>query len=627
MDMLPNCFRNRLLGRARLVGLTSLFACLGLSLAWMPGLRAGVQIVVGTNTYVPFSPLAKAGTKVFIDASPDGKTPVHAMQRSLGYREVDYKALVFASLSFTPVRYTKVGDDQVFDYSGQTGMTNLIGYWTAKNVPILVGPDGEPYIADGHHTTAGYLSPLSPIRSIIPGQSRILFGHIAANAFEASTGPKPVSDDWWQERVTENNAYLYGTNGNQLIPGTSPGAVGFGPIAPSAQPMPTTPSGIVAPNVVPMGHDLYRSLTWGVVDGITFTAVDVTGKRIVGFGKKAPTGGEINFVEFCWADFLRNRIWWDDTRPGWALDSTNAAANVIGAPLGFFAAVANGIALARSEAYRDQFGRSVRDYLDGDKFSANTVNWAKGSITNTMLTGTNTFHLYWFDDSHIVGPITPSPRSINILHINTTNSVAISDPVENVSTVYINEAGSIKTAWRDARIKNSVMKYPPGKGTVALAEDYKLDANVIVASGAFAMKGQVKGSVQVTGGTLLGYGRIGGTLTVGRDGIVALDSPTDLLKVQQAIRLNGRIGVTTTKVNGVDSSSRMETPEPIFLKGTLVVTTGGTSKLTDGDSFKIFQGASYHGAFSGFELPPLPVGLVWDTTRIAVDGTLGVRKE
>ena len=456
------------------------------------GARAEVRIVVGTNTYVPFTRLAKPGTRVYIDAAPAGGTPVHAMQRSLGYREVDYKALVFASLSFTPVVAKSSGDLEVYDYSGQTGMTNLIGYWTAKNVPILVGPDGEPYIADGHHTTAGYLSPMSPIRQIVPGQTRVLFGHIAANAFDEAAGPLAVTDDWWKERVQENNAYLYGTNGNQLVLATNPALVGFGPIAPSAQPMPTTPSSVAAPGLVPMGHDLYRSLTWGIVDGIAATASDVTGKRIVGFSKKAPTGGEINFVEFCWADFLRNRIWWDDTQPGWPLTSTNTAANVIAAPLAFYAAVANGIALARSEAYRDQFGRSLRDYADGAIFPTNTVNWARGSITNTLLAGTNTFHLYWFDDSHIVGPITPSPRSSNILHINTATAVALSDRVENISTVYINEAGTIKTAWRDTRIKNSVMKYPAGKGTVALAEDSKLDANVVLARGALAMKGSIR---------------------------------------------------------------------------------------------------------------------------------------
>ena len=626
MDMLPHCFPNRLLTQARITGLATFVACLSLSLTWVSRVRAEVQIVVGTNTYRPFTPLAKPGDKVFIDASPSGKTPVHAMQRSLGYREVDYKALVFASLGFEPVAPKMAEAVEVFDYSAQVGMTNLIGYLTAKNVPILIGPDGEPYIADGHHTTAGYLSPLSPIRPIVPGVPRLLFGHIAVNAFNPAGGPRPVDDEWWQARVNENNAYLYGTNGNQLVTPEGANVVDFGPVAPSAQPMPSTPSALVAPNLIPMGHDLYRSLTWGMVDGITLTATDFSGKRIVGFNKRAPMGGEINFVEFCWADFMRNRIWWDDSQPGWPSGATNARGNAISAPISFFAAVANGIALARSDAYRDQFGRSLRDYAGATNLPGNTVAWATASLTNSALTVSNTFHLYWFDDSHVVGTVAPSSRSINILHINTGSGMVVSNQLENISAVYINEPGIIKTAWRDARIKNTTMKYPAAEGTVTLAEGATLNSSVYVGHGTFVPRGKVTRSVQVSAGTLSGPGNIGGSLTVGKDAAVVLESASDVLLVTEGIRLNGRIRLAIAKLNGLLVSSRMETPQSVFLKGTLVV-TAGSGQFTDGDVFKLFQGANYHGAFGTYELPPLPPGLVWNTAQLAVDGTLSVRKE
>src|SRR5262249_13600508 len=57
--------------------------------------------------------------------------------------------------------------------------------------------------------------------------------------------------------------------------------------------------------------------------------------------------------------------------------------------------------------------------------------------------------------------------------------------------------------------------------------------------------------------------------------------------------------------------------------GVLVLTNlGGT--LTASDSFKLFDAAGYSGAFTNV-VPAIPgVGLAWDTTTLANDGTLRI---
>jgi hypothetical protein len=47
--------------------------------------------------------------------------------------------------------------------------------------------------------------------------------------------------------------------------------------------------------------------------------------------------------------------------------------------------------------------------------------------------------------------------------------------------------------------------------------------------------------------------------------------------------------------------------------GTLIVTNIGVVALAAGDSFKLFNAASYSGAFAKVILPPLPAGLGWNT--------------
>jgi hypothetical protein len=58
--------------------------------------------------------------------------------------------------------------------------------------------------------------------------------------------------------------------------------------------------------------------------------------------------------------------------------------------------------------------------------------------------------------------------------------------------------------------------------------------------------------------------------------------------------------------------------------GTLIVTNPGGAALANGNSFLLFNAATYHGSFSQVILPPLSAGLGWNTNALNSSGALSV---
>jgi hypothetical protein len=82
---------------------------------------------------------------------------------------------------------------------------------------------------------------------------------------------------------------------------------------------------------------------------------------------------------------------WNDS----LLPTGHGDTNAINAPFSFFAALANGIALARSELYRDQNGHNIFDYTNSLVFSnTNTVGWPVTAIANGLAAVGETCNLY-----------------------------------------------------------------------------------------------------------------------------------------------------------------------------------------------------------------------------------------
>jgi hypothetical protein len=183
--------------------------------------------------YAPFSPTMAAGAAYVVDAHR-----LHPTQFCLGFREVAYKADLFNAMS-----------------AGR-----LAAFLQHKNVPVVIGPGGVPYLTDGHHTIRALLESRQPDKTV--------YGHILANW----SALDPAA--FWARMEAHHYAYLHDAEGR-------------GPLDPAGLP----------DSLLHMQSDPYRSLAWGVLVRHGFREV------------KGPAGF---FQEFHWGDFFRPRIRWDD---------------------------------------------------------------------------------------------------------------------------------------------------------------------------------------------------------------------------------------------------------------------------------------------------------------------------
>lgn len=136
------------------------------------------------------------------------------------------------------------------------------------------------------------------------------------------------------------------------------------------------------------------------------------------------------------------------------------------------------------------------------------------------------------------------------------------------------------------------------------------------------------GPVEVQAGTLGGTGAISGSVQIDSSGILqpgdaSLFSVGDITISNSLTLLSG-----STTIIEMDAS----VPATSEVSGLTSVTYGGAlmvdnlaGNFTAGETFKLFDAASYSGVFDGgISLPPLPAGLNWDTSNLAVNGTVSV---
>jgi autotransporter-associated beta strand protein len=576
------------------------------SLSWAHAEEIHVIAQTGKTpavTYVPFKATLAVNTPVWLNVDDlAANTDLRATQRSLGFREVDYKGVVSAALTLNEVKPSTSGAITRYDYSEQNNKgTNLVAFWKEKDLPIVIGLDGKAYITDGHHTNAGYLAAkTAKPREVVAGLGHVVLGHIAGTYFSAS--PLPVTDAWWQGMQAANNSLLYGPAGNQLARSTDAGYAGLQPLLPSTLAMPTVPG------KSSMTNDDYRSLTWGMVDPIVKTAATTPdgNSYLKGFSKGFPKGwvnpdptksnpdvaNDINFVEFYWADFLRNRVVWNNTLAGCALDATEPACkgkkNLIAAPISFFAAVANGIALARSESYTDQYGRKLSDYVAAD-YPANTRNWASASLQNGLASGKHAYHMYLLDNSSIKGDITPSALETvsNRLHIDTTAGQVIVGALKNFAAVDINRGSSIETKWKETPAiqqylgvnPETSLVIEPGTGAVTFAGINTYAGPTTVAAGKLiiAPSGELSGSASL---------EVMPTATLQNDGKVSVGSYTQQSNATLSITPNASGQIHPVSVTGTAR-----------LGGTLVLGKG-SKNWTPGVTYTLLKAGDIQGTFS-----------------------------
>ncbi len=152
-----------------------------------------------------------------------------------------------------------------------------------------------------------------------------------------------------------------------------------------------------------------------------------------------------------------------------------------------------------------------------------------------------------------------------------------------------------------------------------------LAANAInVSGGTLDVAGFVSGPVQVNvNGTLEGTGIMTGPVQINSGGTLAPGPSFGTLTISNTLMLQPG-SVTSVDVNETTrASDQIIGLSNITYNGTLLI-NNQSGTFAPGDSFKLFDAQNYSGAFG--RIVPLTPGtnLAWDTSTLAIDGTLRV---
>jgi hypothetical protein len=124
-----------------------------------------------------------------------------------------------------------------------------------------------------------------------------------------------------------------------------------------------------------------------------------------------------------------------------------------------------------------------------------------------------------------------------------------------------------------------------------------------------------------SGQILAGDGTLNGSLLVGAGASISPGESIGTLNVTGDITLQGTTLIELDK--SINANDVLATASSLAFGGTLALTNlAGT--LTDGDSFTLFSAAAYSGSFSNL-VPTIPaLNLAWDTSALALNGTLRI---
>jgi autotransporter-associated beta strand protein len=133
------------------------------------------------------------------------------------------------------------------------------------------------------------------------------------------------------------------------------------------------------------------------------------------------------------------------------------------------------------------------------------------------------------------------------------------------------------------------------------------------------------------GGQLLGNGLVTGILTLTNGGILAPGSNAiGTLTFSNTISLAPALWLKAGCTSLFELSHSPLTNDVarilgrVTLGGALVVSNIGSASLAPGDSFKLIDATNFSGAFSSVQMPPLPIGLAWNTNNLNTAGMLSV---
>jgi|GEM_PF-3791557 len=189
------------------------------------------------------------------------------------------------------------------------------------------------------------------------------------------------------------------------------------------------------------------------------------------------------------------------------------------------------------------------------------------------------------------------------------------DFMQGLDQVLIHDGGAIfDTAGWDITILQPMLGAGSGVGGLT-----KNGAGVLRLNGANAFSGPTV----VTEGELSGTGSLAGALRVQTNATLNPGNGIGAFTVNNGVTLEG---ITMMEIN------RTNAQNADLLTGVITLTAGGTLVVTNvgdtlqvGDTFNLFDAATFAGGFASIILPDLPTTeWKWNTNNLMVDGTLAV---
>jgi autotransporter-associated beta strand protein len=160
-------------------------------------------------------------------------------------------------------------------------------------------------------------------------------------------------------------------------------------------------------------------------------------------------------------------------------------------------------------------------------------------------------------------------------------------------------------------------------GTVQLTATNTCGGTTTISNGTLQVTGSMSNAIVAAGGTLSGTGLLTGPVSVIAGGILSPGPGIAQLVISNTLALQPG-GSAAMDVNAATGASDEVTGLTQVTYGGALILNNQAGAFAAGNAFKLFDAASYTGAFSSISPTLTAIGLNWNTNTLAVDGTLRV---
>jgi autotransporter-associated beta strand protein len=162
-----------------------------------------------------------------------------------------------------------------------------------------------------------------------------------------------------------------------------------------------------------------------------------------------------------------------------------------------------------------------------------------------------------------------------------------------------------------------------GQGTVILTATNTCTGTTTISNGTLVVDGSMTDPIVVRGGILSGTGVLTGPVSVSAGGAISPGPGVGELFVSNTLALQSG-GSASMDVNASTGASDEIAGMTQLTYGGALVLNNQAGSFSATNTFKLFDAASYAGAFSSIS-PAIPApGLDWNTSTLATDGTLRI---